>query len=276
MPARSSTLWGAPEDAWLTDCRAAVAAGDLARALFALSLARPAEVRAARVRLAAWGQAVLTQRLAGLGSFDALHRVLVDGAELQGDADTYFHSSNADLACVIARGRGMPILVSAVWMLCGLAAGIEVHGIGLPGHFIARVDADQLIDPFDGGRLLSLEDCQAIAARATGGVASWDDRHLRPVSITSLVARVIRNRVGCAQREGDGITVYRFARLGAGLTATDVGAQLTWAQAAEQIGARGEAMRLYLQIARQNRGTPPAQVASARAAALVGHQDSLH
>lgn len=276
MPARSSTLWGAEQDAWLTECRAATAANDLPRALFTLSIARPAEIRAAKARLTAWGQAVLSQRLAGQSPLGALRRVLVDGAELTGDATTYFHSSNSDLACVIARGQGMPIIVSAIWMLCGHAAGLEVHGIGLPGHFIVRVGEQQLVDPFDGGRPLSLEDCRRIVARATGGVASWDDRLLRPVSLLSLVSRVVRNRVGCAQREGDRIAVYRFARLGAGLTPDDVGAQLTWAQAAEQIGARGEAMRLYLQIARRNRGTPPARVAAARATALIGHRDSLH
>lgn len=272
----SATLWGPTEDTWLATCRAAVAAHDLAAALFALSRARPAEVRAARARLTGWGQAAFKQRIAGHLPLAALKRVLVEGADVRGDGESYYHSSNSDLTCVVARGRGMPIMVSAVWMLVGHAAGIEVHGIGLPGHFIARVGDDALIDPFDGGRPVSLEDCRAIVARATGGVASWDDRLLRPVAARSLVARVIRNRLGCAQREGDAVTLYRFARLGAGVTPDDVSAQLIWAQAAEHIGARGEAMRLYLTLARRHRGTPQAQLAAVRANALVGHRDSLH
>ena len=45
----------------------------------------------------------------------------------------------AGLAPVVARGRGMPILVSSVWIIVGTGAGIPVRGVGLPGHFIARV-----------------------------------------------------------------------------------------------------------------------------------------
>jgi regulator of sirC expression with transglutaminase-like and TPR domain len=275
MSAGSITLWDDTRDAWVARCRAALAAGDLAQTLFTLHAARPEAVRAAQARLTAWGQAVLDQRLAGLSDADALRLVLVHGAGLEGARDDYFHPDSSDFAQVVQRRRGMPIMLSAVWMQVGLTAGVEVHGIGLPGHFIVRVGADQLIDPFQEGRRLSREECQAIAARVTGGVASWDDRYLRPISHQSLVARVIRNLIGVYQRKADAIAVYRFARLGAHLVPDDVTAALTWGRAAELLGARREAVRIYRGISQRFGHTPHARAANARAA-LLEQSQSLH
>ena len=269
------SLWDATWDEWAAACKLAVDADDLANALFAIARVSPAERRSARVKLSAWSQTVLKQRLAGQSGLEALRLVLVHGAGLDGDKSDYFDPQNGDLAKVIERRRGMPIVVSAIWMIVGMQAGIEVHGVGLPGHFIARVDAT-LVDPFREGRSLSVEDCKALVGRATGGVASWDDRLLRPVAMTSLATRVVRNRINSAQRVDDGVAVYRYARLGAVLGANDVDAQLTWARAAEFIGARGEALQIYRRVARPFEGTPHARVASARATALAAHRDSLH
>ena len=269
------SLWGAGWDDWAAACALAVEADDLAQALFAIARASPSDRRAARVKLSAWSQTVLKQRLAGQSGVEALRLVLVHGAGIDGVKDDYFDPQNSDLAGVVARGHGMPILVSAVWMIVGMQAGIEVHGVGLPGHFITRVD-DTLVDPFRGGRAMSVEDCKALVEQATGGRASWDDRLLRPVSMVSLASRVVRNLINSAQRAKDGVGVYRYARLGAVLEADDVNAQLTWARGAEFVGARGEARQIYQRVARLFDGSPEARVASARAAALAGHRGSLH
>lgn len=265
------TLWEPAHDAWVAACRSALRGGDLGAALFALHGADPAAVRAAHVRLGAWTQATLDQRFAGRADVDALRLVLVHGAGLEGARDDYFHPDASDFAQVIAQRRGMPIMLSAIWMQVGLAAGIEVHGIGLPGHFIVRV-ADTLIDPFREGRVLSVADSQAIVARATGGAASWDDRVLRPVSLQSLVARVVRNLIGVFQRQRDGVAAYRFARLGAQLVPDDVTATLTWGRAAELLGAAPEAVRIYRGISQRFGHTPHARVAEERAARLAREQ----
>src|SRR5207245_3587065 len=51
------------------------------------------------------------------------------------------------LHTVLERGGGIPIACSAVWIAVGRRAGIEVEGVGLPGHFVVRV-AGALVDAF--------------------------------------------------------------------------------------------------------------------------------
>lgn len=271
-----TSLWDSGRDDWAAACALAMEAGDLAAALFTVTQSLATDRRAARARLSAWAQMVLKQRLAGQPGADALRLVLVHGAGLEGAAAAdYYDLQNSDLARVIERGRGMPILLCAVWIIVGVQAGVEVHGVGLPGHFIARVD-DLLVDPFRGGRRMSVEDCQAIVTQATAGKVEWDDRLLRPVSVTDLVARVLRNLIGSAQRADDAIAVYRYARLGATLAPDDPNAILTWARAAEYVGARTEAARIYAQICDRFPATQHARMAEERVTELAGRADDLH
>ncbi|MGK0361045.1 MAG: regulator of sirC expression with transglutaminase-like and TPR domain [Bradymonadia bacterium] len=275
MSTHATSLWDSGRDDWAAACKLAVDADDLAGALFVIAHALPADQRAARVRMSAWSQTVIKQRLAGQSGVEALRLVLVHGADLEGATADYFDLQNSDLARVIERRKGMPILLSAIWMIVGLQAGIEVHGVGLPGHFIVRVD-DTLIDAFGGGRTMSVDDCQALAKQAMGESMAWDDRMLTPVTVGSLVGRVLRNLIGSAQRADDTVALYRYARLGAVLAPTDANALLTWGRAAELIGARGEAAQVYAQVVQRFEGSRQSQVAQVRAVALAGHRGSLH
>src|SRR4051794_22044624 len=69
----------------------------------------------------------------------------------QGDREHYDEPRNSMLDVVRRRGRGLPILLSAVYIEAGRHAGIAVDGVGLPGHFVVSVGG-RLIDPFNGGR----------------------------------------------------------------------------------------------------------------------------
>ena len=78
-----------------------------------------------------------------------------------------FHGTPADyqrlysslLHEVLRRRRGLPILLSVVWMEVARRAGAPVYGVALPGHFVVGLgdpEGDQvLVDPFDGGRVLA-------------------------------------------------------------------------------------------------------------------------
>ena len=52
----------------------------------------------------------------------------------------------------------------------GFAPGTA--GVGLPGHFIAKASGrgeEIYFDPFHGGRVLSVADCEALVERVAGG-----------------------------------------------------------------------------------------------------------
>jgi regulator of sirC expression with transglutaminase-like and TPR domain len=58
------------------------------------------------------------------------------------------------LDLVLERRRGLPILLSVVWVEVGRRLGLPIHGVGLPGHYVAGWFGDGgpiLVDPFRGG-----------------------------------------------------------------------------------------------------------------------------
>ncbi|MGF1429422.1 transglutaminase family protein [Kitasatospora sp. LaBMicrA B282] len=103
----------------------------------------------------------------------ALLAAVLGGRErFHGRQSDYLKLESSLLPEVLRRRRGLPILLSLVWTAVAQRAGLTVHGIALPGHFIVAVggpDAGEeyvLADPFHGGRLLSSDDAAAIVTAA--------------------------------------------------------------------------------------------------------------
>lgn len=135
-----------------------------------------------------------------------LRTVLGKEERFVGDHDTYDAPENSYLNCVLERRRGLPILLSVVWIETARAAGFPAEGIGLPGHFIARVgDGDQrlLVDPFVGGLPISAQDALLRGAAAAGAPSSPDPAWLEPVSARDLLSRVLNNLANRYQRDED-------------------------------------------------------------------------
>ncbi|MFK7984915.1 MAG: SirB1 family protein [Sandaracinaceae bacterium] len=130
---------------------------------------------------------------------------LADGLGFRGDEEDYYAPQNSYLDRVMARRRGLPILLAIVYAAVGRRAGIEVEGIAFPGHFLARVGgADGVyIDPFRSGRLLSSADLKQLATRMMGSAARVTPAHLAPVGLRPLVVRMLLNLKNAHERRGD-------------------------------------------------------------------------
>ncbi len=95
---------------------------------------------------------------------------------------------------VLRRRRGLPILLSVVWMEVARRAGAPVYGLGLPGHFVVGFGdpADlNLADPFAGGRAVTGADAELLVTSATG--EALDRSMLRPAEPGAIVLRVLNN-----------------------------------------------------------------------------------
>ena len=71
-----------------------------------------------------------------------------------GDRDDYDHPDNSMLDLVLERRRGLPILLSVVYVETARRAGIPLAGVGLPGHYVVGhfgAEPPLLLDPFSGG-----------------------------------------------------------------------------------------------------------------------------
>lgn len=263
-------LWSENDRRRCKALQAAARDGDLLAGLLAIDDA--AEPRAVEDAVRAWADEVAARRERS-SPLDAMRRVLVDGAALTGDEDDYHAPDNSRIGAVLARRRGMPILLSAVWIVVGRRAGLDVRGVGMPGHFIVRLDDDArddiFVDPFRQGRVLGVDDCRNIVRRLSGGRVRWDDSLLDPIDDRAMLVRVLRNLEASLARDDDDAGAYRAARMLGALLPEDDGVALLLAERATKVGAWDEARDVYADTAERSPGTAPGALALARLSELA-------
>ncbi|MEW2078574.1 transglutaminase-like domain-containing protein [Streptomyces sp. NPDC012403] len=133
----------------------------------------------------------------------ALRELLGVRYGFHGVPDDYQRLESSLLHEVLRRRRGLPILLSVVWMEVARRAGAPVYGVALPGHFVVGFgepgagagsgsgSGQVLADPFDGGRVLTGADAELLVAGATG--AALDASMLTPAGVLDVVLRVLNN-----------------------------------------------------------------------------------
>ncbi|MBU7599217.1 transglutaminase-like domain-containing protein [Streptomyces sp. P38-E01] len=101
-----------------------------------------------------------------------LAEVLGEDCGFGGAAGDYAHLESSLLDAVLRRGRGLPILLSVVWLEVARRAGAPVRGVALPGHYVVGFGGRQgelvLADPFAGGRLLPETEARLLVSGTTG------------------------------------------------------------------------------------------------------------
>lgn len=124
----------------------------------------------------------------------ALHHLLGVQDGFRGSPADYQRLESSLLHEVLRRRRGLPILLSVVWMEVARRAGAPVYGVALPGHFVVGFGPQEkqvLVDPFDGGRVLGAGDAELLVAGATG--AALDSSMLTPADPLDVVLRILNN-----------------------------------------------------------------------------------
>jgi regulator of sirC expression with transglutaminase-like and TPR domain len=132
---------------------------------------------------------------------EALRAILGGRHGFVGDQDEYDHPDNSMLDLVLERRRGLPILLSVVYVEVARRAGITVAGVGLPGHYVVGHFGEEpplLLDPFRGGAPLE-------ATASLELVRTWGPHE------TAL--RMINNLVGSYLRRADLVRAIRAAEL---------------------------------------------------------------
>jgi regulator of sirC expression with transglutaminase-like and TPR domain len=113
----------------------------------------------------------------------------------RGNDRDYYDPRNSYLHEVLERRVGIPITLSVVLMEVARRLGIELAGVSMPGHFLVRLAGEPavLLDPFDGGRLLSETECAVRFSAVQGPGAPFDRGYLEPVSTVAILARMLNN-----------------------------------------------------------------------------------
>lgn len=143
---------------------------------------------------------------------DALHQFLFQENGFHGGRTEYYHPANSHLDRVIDDREGLPISLSILYMELGRRIGMDVKGIGLPGHFVVRHDVDehthQLIDVFERGQPISDSEANRMVMQFTGRPIS--DGDLREQNVAEILTRLVNNLMGIAQGKADLEAIHRY------------------------------------------------------------------
>jgi regulator of sirC expression with transglutaminase-like and TPR domain len=126
----------------------------------------------------------------------ALVHTVFQEAGFRGNKENYYDPKNSLLNAVIDRRLGIPITLSIIFIEVARRAGSHAVGIGFPGHFLVRAEADGrtvLLDPFERGTIMRRSDCERILKASSGAQAELEPWMLEPSTPKAIVLRVITN-----------------------------------------------------------------------------------
>jgi regulator of sirC expression with transglutaminase-like and TPR domain len=118
-----------------------------------------------------------------------------------GDTEQYDRPENSMLDRVLERRRGLPILLSVIYVEVARRAAVPLAGVGLPGHYVVGhfgATEPLLLDPFNGGAVI------------TGGAPS---AFVRAWSPHETAMRMLNNLVPAFRRRGDLTRALRAAEM---------------------------------------------------------------
>ncbi len=144
-----------------------------------------------------------------------------------GNETDYNNRRNSYLSDVLEKRTGLPITLSLLYIELGKRLGLHFEGIGLPGHFIIRYrelapqaqgrsewastsldglgrleetepgansgNGEILLDPFNGGTILTEEDCIELVREKAGRTLPVRAWFRRPVTNRQFLVRLLNN-----------------------------------------------------------------------------------
>jgi len=147
------------------------------------------------VQVNEWSDAV-RQRLEGSRDVerivDAINRLLFDEEGFHGENDDYYDPRSALLSETLERHAGLPMTLSVLYIEMSRRVGVEVSGVALPGRFLVKFSGASghiVVDPFDGGRVLSNVELQQLLDEVYGGGVRLREHHLRSFTAKEILAR---------------------------------------------------------------------------------------
>ena len=148
-------------------------------------------------------RACIGYRASGEEAVNALTRYLFTEQGFKGNTKNYYEVENSYLNCVMDRRVGIPISLSAVYLLIGRRLALPLFGIGMPGHFLVKYESDRykiFIDCFNGGALLTEKNCARFLTEAGYG---FDDKYLQKSPVRAILSRMIKNLLAIYSKSGD-------------------------------------------------------------------------
>jgi regulator of sirC expression with transglutaminase-like and TPR domain len=154
----------------------------------------------------------LGRKASGEEIVKTINRYLFVEQGFAGNTREYYDVDNSYLNRVLERKMGIPISLGAVYLLVGKRLELPVFGVGMPGHFLVKYEADRyriFVDCFNGGALLTQKDCARFLDQAGYG---FDERYLQKTPSRAILIRMIKNLVAVYNKMEDVTKATRLTR----------------------------------------------------------------
>jgi len=154
----------------------------------------------------------LGRKASGEETVKTINRYLFVEQGFAGNTRQYYDVENSYLNKVLERRMGIPISLSAVYLLVGKRLGLPVFGVGMPGHFLVKYEAGRyriFVDAFNKGALLTQKDCARFLDQAGYG---FDERYLQKTPTRAILIRMIKNLVAIYNKIEDTRKAARLTR----------------------------------------------------------------
>lgn len=125
----------------------------------------------------------------------------------------YHDPDNSYLHRVIESRQGIPISLSAIYVLVGSRLGLPLTGVGMPGHFLVKIEGEsppQFVDCFNGGAFLREQDCEQFI---TASGLDYSPQFLEKSPTKLILARMLRNLLSSYERESQNPMTKRIQTL---------------------------------------------------------------
>lgn len=130
-----------------------------------------------------------------------LNRFFYDDLGFGGNLNNYYDPDNSFPSVLLRTRRGIPISLAVVWMELAQGLGLDVSGVGFPGHFLVKVMlpiGQAVIEPLTG-RSLSREELSEMLEpyrKRSGLVDAFEaplGLYLQSATPREILARMLRN-----------------------------------------------------------------------------------
>ncbi len=133
----------------------------------------------------------------------------------RGDEEVYDAPFNSYLDRVLERRKGLPILLSVVYLEVARRVGVACEGVSFPGHFLVATqghDPRFFVDPFGRGTILRVDQLLGLLAKRLGRpVMAMEDaeQYLAPCSHRAILIRMNNNLKASFLRRRDDLGALR-------------------------------------------------------------------
>ncbi len=129
--------------------------------------------------------------------------------------DAYEDPDNANFMRVVDRRRGLPVVLGILYLHVARTLGWSMSGLDFPARFLVRLQHESrrvVIDPFDGGRVISPEGMRELIKAVSGNHAELTPGLYAEISNRDILLRAqgnIKSRLLRAERLEEALEVIK-------------------------------------------------------------------